>query len=115
MRSLAGARALAVVPVLALLLGVLALAGPAQAAGRKQCLPRPAQQSLVVSGALTCHQAKKILPQARELALVTVEHGYAKFTIRGLLCKIRHHDPKRFVCHDLNGKPKRTLIWADKT
>jgi hypothetical protein len=64
---------------------------------------------------MTCHQAKKILPGARELALVTVEHGYAKFTIRGLLCKIRHQDPKRFACHDLDGKPKRTLIWVDRT
>lgn len=101
--------------VLLLLATLTLVTAPAQAAGGRQCLPRPAQKSLVVKGATTCAKVKKFLPAARELAFVTIEHGYERFQIKGFLCQIRQGDPTRFACHDLDGKPKRSFVWADRT
>lgn len=107
---------LAVISLLAaLLLGTLTLAGPAQAASGRQCMPNPAQQSLIVKGATTCKKVERILPSMREYAMKTVELSADKFRVRGYSCKLRNGDPGRFTCHDSDGKPKRSFTWADRT
>lgn len=98
-----------------LLLGTLTFVGSAQAASGKQCLPRPAQQSLVVKGATTCKKVKRILPSMREYAMRTVELEADKFRVSGYACKLRNGDATRFTCRDGNGKPKRSFTWIDRT
>ena len=109
--------ALAATALVTALLTVSAVFGATQASGAeagKQCMSRPAQQSLVVRGKVTCKQVKKLLPTARELALVTQEHGYDRFTIRGFMCLLKP-DYRRFACHDIDGTPKRSFVWIDRT
>jgi hypothetical protein len=84
----------------------------AKAGKARQCLPKQAGQSLVVRGKVTCKEVKRFLPSARELAAHTQDLGYERFTIRGFMCELRP-DYRRFACHDINGKPKRSFVWAD--
>jgi hypothetical protein len=108
---------LAAIPLLAvLLLSTLTFSsGSAQAASERQCMPKSAEQSLVVKGETTCKKVKRILPSMREYALHTVEYGVTKFRAQGYRCKLRNGDPDKFTCRDANGKPKRSFTWVDRT
>jgi len=105
----------------ALLLATLVLLGPvpaqaqsptAERAGR-QCLPGGGpDRSLIVTGRLSCPQAKRLYPASIELAAATLEEGNRRFRFDGYACTLRRGGEISYTCRDTRPKRSFTVTYT---